>query len=208
MEYIMMNFREFIYNVIGKLYIPEELSESTEKRLLHVSDTPVSFYPDLKLLIEGLKPAYVVHTGDLVDNIKLELYPTSIYEHEKWVKRLKIILETSDAEIILALGNHDNMEIDSKHFRRSRIIKEAETVEIENLSFRISHMPKGVLDEPAQYNLFGHDLTLKSGCIDNKLYFNGISYINIIGLESGECTTLCYPSGIDDARLGRHKIGL
>ncbi|HYE12312.1 MAG TPA: metallophosphoesterase [Patescibacteria group bacterium] len=204
----MINFKEFIYNVIGKLYIPIELSESKEKRLLHVSDTPASFYSDLKLLIERLKPDYIVHTGDFVDNIKLQLYPTSIYDHEKWIKRLRVILEDSDAEIILALGNHDNAEIVSKHFRRSHIISEAETVKIGSLSFRISHMPKGVLEEPAQYNLFGHDLTLKNGCIDDKLYFNGISYINIIGLESGECTTLCYPSGIDDARLGRHKIGL
>ncbi|MHB1393882.1 MAG: metallophosphoesterase [Clostridia bacterium] len=196
----MINFKEFIYNVIGKLYIPPELSELTEKRLLHVSDTPVCFYPDLKILIDRLKPDYIVHTGDMADNIKLALYPTSIYEHEKWIKRLTVILETSGAEIILALGNHDNSEIASKYFTRNRIIKEAETVEIENLSFRISHMPQGVLDNPAEYNLFGHDLTLKSGCIDDKLYFNGISYINIIGLESGECTTLCYPSSIDDAR--------
>ncbi len=204
----MVNFKEFIYNVIGKLYIPPELSGPTEKRLLHISDTPACFYPDIKMLIDRLKPDYIVHTGDLVDNIKLALYPTSIYEHEKWIKRLAAMLEASGAEIVLAMGNHDNFGIASKHFTRSRIIKEAETVEIENLSFRISHMPQGVLDNPAEYNLFGHDLTLKSGCINEKQYFNGISYINIIGLESGECTTLRYPPGIDDARLGRHKIGL
>lgn len=204
----MMNFKEFIYKLIGKLYIPEELLEPSEKRLLHISDTPAGFYPELRRLVDGLKPAYIVHTGDLADNIKLQLYPTSIYEHEKWVKRLADILEGSGAEVILALGNHDDEQVAAKYFKNSRIIMEAETVEIEGRSFRISHVPQGVLEEPAEYNLFGHDLTLKSGCMDNKLYFNGISYINIIGLESGECTYLCYPSGTDDERLGRHKLGL
>lgn len=203
-----MDLKEFIYNLIGKLYIPGELLESAEKTLLHVSDTPISFYPDLKRLIDGLKPAYIVHTGDLSDNIKLQLYPNEIWEHEKWMKRLADILEGSGAAIVLALGNHDDEQIADRYFKKSRIISGAETIDIEGRSFRISHMPQGILEEPAEYNLFGHDLTIKSGCIDNKQYFNGISYINIIGLESGGCTYLRYPSGTDDARLGRHKLGL
>lgn len=203
-----MSFREFFYNLLGKLYIPEELKQTTEKLLLHVSDTPAALYPELRRLINTLKPAYIVHTGDLADNIKLELYPNAIYEHEKWVKRLADILEGSGSEVILALGNHDNEEVASRLFKRSVIIRDAATVDIEGRSFRISHMPQGILESPAEYNLFGHDLTLKSGCEDDKRYYNGISYINIIGLESWKCIYLCYPSGTDEERLGRHKIGL
>lgn len=204
----MLNFKEFACNVMGKLYISSELSESAEKRLLHISDTPVCFYSELKLLIARLKPAYIIHTGDLTDNIKLQLYPASVCEHEKWIKRLAVMLEESGAEIILALGNHDNFDIVNKFFKRSRIVRKAETIRIEGFDFRVSHLPEGIKEAPTQYNLFGHDLTLKSGCIDDKLYFNGISYINIIGLESGEYMTLSYPAGTDDARLGRRKIGL
>lgn len=204
----MSNFKRFIFEAIGRLYIPSGLSESEEKRLLHISDTPLCFYPELKRLIKRLKPAYIVHTGDMVDNVKLQLYPTSICEHENGIKRLAAMLEASGAEIVLAMGNHDNLDIVRKHFKKSHIIVEAETMKIGCLSFRISHLPIGVKENPADYNLFGHDLTLKSGYIDDKLYFNGISYINIIGLESGEYTSLCYPSGTDDARLGRGKIGL
>lgn len=204
----MAELKRFFYQVAGILYIPQELSETEEKRLLHISDTPAGFYPDLRRLVERLKPEYIVHTGDMVDNIKLQLYPTSLHEHEKGVRKLASMLEASGAEIVLALGNHDDFDIVRKYFKRSYIIRNAETVMIEGLSFRISHFPEGIRELPSRYNLFGHDLTLKNGCVDDKLYFNGISYINIIGLESGTYTELCYPSGTDDARLGRRKIGI
>lgn len=203
-----MSFKELLYNSIGKLYIPRELAEIKGKKLLHVSDTPVCFYPELKLLIDRLRPDYIIHTGDMADNIKLELYPASIYDYEKWIKQLAVILEAPGAEVILALGNHDDIGIASKYFKGSRIFEGAKTMRIGELSFRVSHMSEGILEDPACYNLFGHDLTLETGCIDNKLYFNGISYINIIGVDSGEHMMLRYPSGTNDARLGRRKIGL
>lgn len=204
----MSKYMSFVCELAGRLYIPKDLHQSGGKKLLHISDTPNSFYSDLRRLVVALKPEYIVHTGDMVDNIKLQLYPTSIYDHEKWIKKLADILVPSGAELFLAMGNHDDYDIVSRYFKGSHIIKGAETIEIEGQSFRMSHFPEGILEEPAQYNLFGHNLELKSGRVDDKLYFNGISYINIIGLESGEITSLCYPSGTDDARLGRRKIGL
>ena len=204
----MSELMRFFYQLSGMLYIPPELSEIKGKRLLHISDTPVGFYPDLRRLIERLKPDYIVHTGDLVDNIKLQLYPTSICDHEKGIRKLASMLEASGAEIVLALGNHDDFDIVNKYFNRSHIIRNVETVVIEGLSFRISHFPEAICERPSQYNLFGHDLTLKQGRIDDRLYFNGISNINIIALESGSFTTLSYPAGTDDARLGRRKIGI
>ncbi len=204
----MFNIKKSLCNATGKLYISPKLSGSAEKKLLHISDTPLCFYSDLKRLICRLKPEYIVHTGDMVDDIKLAVYPALICEHEKGIKRLAGMLESSGAEIFLALGNHDDFDIVNRYFKKSRIIIGAETINIEKRSFRISHLPGGILDNPAQYNLFGHDLTLKDGCIDNKRYCNGIAYINIIGLETGECTSLCYPSRIDDSRLGRRKSGL
>jgi hypothetical protein len=204
----MSGLKEVIYYLIGKPYIPSKLLIEKEKKLLHISDTPICFYSKLKRLIEKLKPDYIVHTGDFTDNIKLELHPDLIQEHEKGIKVLAPMLEASGAKVILAVGNHDNIDVINKYFEKSHIIMEAETMNIEGLSFRISHFPEGVQGCPSRYNLFGHDLTLKNGCIDNKFYFNGIAYMNIIGLESGGCTTLYYPSRIDDARLGRRKSGL
>lgn len=204
----MFNVKEFVCCAVGKLYIPPEITETSEKKLLHISDTPTSFYYDLKILIDRLKPAYIVHTGDMADDIKLGLYPSLIDEYEKRIKKLACIFDVSGAKTILALGNHDNFDINKMYLYNSYIIKRAETIEIEGKNFRISHMPEGILEAPEQYNLFGHDLTLKYGCSDDKMYFNGISHINIIGLESGKHIILPYPYGINNARLGRGKVGL
>lgn len=204
----MFNVKEFVFCAVSKLYIPPELVESSEKRLLHISDTPASFYSDLKVLVEKLKPAYIVHTGDLVDDIKLGFYSSLTDEYEKEIQNLASIFDDSGAETILALGNHDNFNICRLYLYNSYIIKKAETLEIEGMNFRISHMPEGIREAPEQYNLYGHDLTLKYGCSEDKMYFNGVSYINIIGLESGKHVMLSYPHGVNNSRLGRGKVGL
>ncbi|MGE5631189.1 MAG: metallophosphoesterase [Caulobacteraceae bacterium] len=202
------NIKEFLYTVFGYVYIPDELLGSKEKILLHISDTPVCFYPELRRLIKKLNPQYIIHTGDMVDNIKLELFPNSTPIYEKYVKKLLQIMEDTSAETILALGNHDDLEIVKKHSKKSRIIEKSETVEIEKLSFKISHYSEEIIKSPAEYNLYGHDLFVKSGCSDGRMYFNGISSINIIGLDSGTHFCLFYSAETDAARMGRGKIGL
>ena len=41
--------------------------------LLHISDTPSEIYPYIFKIIDILKPQYIFHTGDLADNVKLEI---------------------------------------------------------------------------------------------------------------------------------------
>ena len=123
------------------------------------------------------------------------------------MEKLAYIMESSTAEIIVALGNHDHGGI-VKEYMKKHNFEKSDNVEIEGLSFRISHFSEEILKAPADFNLYGHDLSLESGIIDGKLFFNGISNINIIGLDSRSSCFLKYPSGTDDARLGKVKIGL
>lgn len=204
----MAGLNKALCGIAGIIYIPGELLECGGKKLLHISDTPSCFYPELGRLIKILKPEYIVHTGDMADNIKLEFYPYSVSAYEKYVKRLIRIMEDSSAEVIIALGNHDDINIVKRYAGRSQILEKAGAVEIEGLHFRIGHYPEYISENPSDYNLFGHDLTLKSGTADGKLFFNGISSINIIGLDSGNCYFLEYPAGTNEARLKRGKIGL
>ena len=62
----MLNLKRVVCDISGKIYIPEELQEHNERILIHISDTPVCLYPQLKRLIETIKPEYIIHTGDIV----------------------------------------------------------------------------------------------------------------------------------------------
>jgi predicted phosphodiesterase len=191
----------------GQVYVDEMLLMHQGKRLLHISDTPRSFYPALARLIEKLKPEYIVHSGDLVDNIKLQMYPNSLMYYKKDVQILLSLLESSSAEkIFIAIGNHDNAPFIHQNAARIHIIDLYEQVTIEGISIAISHYPKPILSDPAEINLFGHDLTLKTHSIQNQVFLNGISNIHLIELDSKIVHSLNYPSGTDDQRLGKSRI--
>lgn len=205
----MNNLKQLLYYMIGR--VPADLNEDEleGKTLLHISDTPSSFFGELARLINILKPDYIVHTGDLVDNIKLELYPGSLWRYERDAKQLIKLLEESDAEkLYLALGNHDDEETVEKLCKRSHIIKGTKIVNIEGLEFAIAHDASELINKPADINLYGHDLSKKSGVSEGKIFLNGITGINLVELEHLRYYSYPYPAGTDDNRLGRGKIGL
>ena len=100
-----------IYKVIGRIRVPKCLKERTEEVVLHISDTPYSIFPALSNLVLTLKPEYIIHTGDLVDNIKLELYPKSLNRYKMYIKNLMKIMQKPFVKgIYISLGNHDDAE--------------------------------------------------------------------------------------------------
>jgi predicted phosphodiesterase len=205
----MNNLKQLLYYMIGRVPANLHEDELRGKKLLHISDTPSSFYRELARLISVLKPDYIVHTGDLVDNIKLELFPGSLWRYERDVQRLITLLEQSGADqIYIALGNHDDFYTVEKYSKRSHIIKKSKITQIEGKEFAIAHDPADILKKPAAYNLFGHNLSQKNGFTEERLYLNGISSINLIELNSMQYHNYPYPAGTDDDRLGRGKIGL
>lgn len=198
----------FFYRLIGYVYIPEDLRGDKQTILLHISDTPEIFFPALKRIIKILQPDYIVHTGDLVDNIKLEIYPASIRRYEKRVQILLDILEQSDAkEIYLCMGNHDSKKVVERLSNRSKIIDLCKKININNLEFTVSHFSGEALKFPSKYNLFGHDLSINNIKQYNQIYLNGIVSINVINLDTEKIYNLPYPFGTDENRLGRGKAG-
>lgn len=192
----------------GKVYIPDQAFQFKGKRLLHVTDTPASFYPALRRVLETLKPDYIVHTGDLADNIKLQLYPLAVPRYEKTVKPLLEMLQDSDAEAIyVAIGNHDNLDVVKRHSRRLNLVESQEYVQLEGRQLSISHFPKVIAVHPGELNFFGHNLYLETHQDANSYYFNGISHLYWIELESMNFVALNYPWGTDDQRLGKGRVG-
>ena len=208
--------KRIYYLLSGKVYIEKQLLAKTdslnaaasEVKLLHISDTPQTFFPALATLIRETKPDFIIHTGDLVDNIKLQLYPASLYRYENEVRSLIAMLEASAAkEIYIALGNHDNGDFVKSISHRIHYIDSVAQLQIQGVDFTVSHYSKSVLSAPSSVNLYGHDLSLQTQTTDGRLFLNGISSINLLSLPSKSCHQFSYPWGTDDNRLGRGKLG-
>lgn len=211
-----------IKSLLGYIHIPKNLRtllmDKENKKILHITDTTRSTFYGIKKLIKDIKPIYIIHTGDLVDDIKLELSPRSEFIYEKYVLEiLKIMLDKDVKKIYIALGNHDRKKIINKHINNNLtveekakiiIIDDIKKVEIDSIKCTLSHYPNMIKKENSDYNFFGHSLELTSKVKDDKVYLNGLESINIIFLKDKHIIKLEYPYGTDDNRTKKGKMGL
>lgn len=204
----MSSLKATLDYLTGKVYVPEEALHLKGSRLLHISDTPASFYPGLRRLLQALKPDYIVHTGDLADNIKLQLYPLAVPRYEKTVQPLlKMLSESGAKAVYVAVGNHDHLETLKKYSNNLTLIPCQDFIELEGRSLSISHFPKVIAEHSSEVNFFGHNLFLETQISNDCYFFNGISHIHLIDLASMEVVYLSYPWGTDDHRLGKGRVG-
>lgn len=173
--------------------------------LLHVSDTPSSTYGYLRRVLQRIRPLWLVHTGDVADEIKLELWPNSRDCYRDRVRKLARILREEDVPCIVAAGNHDDPEILEDLLPCRRVIRRGETLDLGPLRIRLGHYYRDVAAEPEAVNLFGHDLTRRSGEENGRLYLNGLEHMHLVDLVSREVTRLPYPGGTDDERMLRRR---
>ncbi|PAB56815.1 metallophosphoesterase [Anaeromicrobium sediminis] len=204
----MVNIKKIFSHIIGNIYIPKYILHINDPILLHISDTPTILYGPIKRLIHEINPTYIVHTGDLVDNIKLEIYPSKIASYSSSLPKLINILESSKAlEVYIGLGNHDKKEVVQNLCNRSILIDSCSKVNIRGISMNIGHFPKRVALNPTTFNLFGHSVEIKTHEKNGHIFLNGITGINIINLNTLDVHILSYPYGTDDIRMRRSRIG-
>lgn len=211
----MYEVRKTISYLLGKVYL-EDLEKPKDPNfdihhpiLLHISDTPYMLFSELSRIIKRIKPEIIVHTGDLVDNIKLQLQPGSIRYYEREVLSILKILENASAKkIYISLGNHDSP---------SYIHQKSGRIDVHDTYYKItayekqivfSHYLKNIELCEADYFLYGHDLSIPVDQKKDKFYLNGITAIHLIDLISGAVVQLNYPWGVDEARLNKRSIGI
>lgn len=195
--------------LVGRIHIPKEDTEKHGPRLLHVSDTPSMFFSELARVIRLLQPDYIIHTGDLVDDIKLQIHPGAIRHYERQVLGLLKTLNNATAkEVYLALGNHDSAEYIAHKKDRLIVTDDQLLIEIEGVKIAFSHYASRILNLSADLYLFGHDLTTKSKHEEDRILLNGISALHVIDLHSMNIQYYEYPWGIDDSRLNKRRTGL
>ncbi len=182
----MKNIKD-IYNGIISLFNYPHISEKLLKDikgpvLLHISDTPAEIYNDIFKIIDILKPHYIIHTGDLADNIKLEIQKNRIDSYCRGVKELVEGLEKNNSKVYYLMGNHDNYEVVSKLTKKGRIL-EYGLLTIDDCNITVGHYYKEY-SYKADFNLYGHSFEPGHYKKNGTIGLNGVLNINIIDLET------------------------
>ncbi|WP_048811241.1 metallophosphoesterase [Thermococcus gammatolerans] len=174
---------------------------SGETLVMHIGDTPERVYPFLKGLIGEARPDVIIHTGDLVDNIKLERRPDLKPAYEAGLRKLARILKGSRAKLYIVPGNEDDPELLRRFFGES-VVEPGSIVEICRKTFALGHCWRDVADKEADFKLYGHNFK----AIPRGL--NAVLGVNFIFLPSGRVVKVDYPVGTDTARGYRLWRGL
>ena len=207
----MKSFKEVYKDLSCKLNYPhisgDMLNEIEGPLLIHISDTPSEIYKNIFKIIDILKPQYIIHTGDLADNIKLEINRDRIKGYHCGVKELVEGLEKDDTKVYYLLGNHDDYEIVSRLTNDGTILKEG-LLKIGDVSFTASHYYKEY-SHRADFNLYGHSFKPGHYIKDGTIGLNGVLNINVIDLSNKKVFHLNYPYCTNRLRgMETKKIGL
>ncbi|MCK8061450.1 MULTISPECIES: metallophosphoesterase [unclassified Fusibacter] len=197
----------FLHRLHYPYAIPSELFDQGI-RLLHISDTPTMTYASLKHIIALINPTYIVHTGDLVDNIKLELHPSKLIHYQRKVKALASILNSCEAKLFITKGNHDDFDTLGKLFGSDQLFKDMCYPTIEGVKLGISHYRHKIDATKADLLLFGHDLKVKSQFDHHPYLSNAIEGIFVFEFHPLKVYRLSYPFGTDDVRMKKFKAGI
>ncbi|MDR2780392.1 MAG: metallophosphoesterase [Synergistaceae bacterium] len=187
-------------------WVPEMMDGSG--RILHISDTPTCMYGYLARLLRRVNPSVVVHTGDLADDIKLEIYPGEAERYRAAARRIMDILLAPRRKIIISLGNHDKRALLPSLPSQCVICDNDDVMDITlyGEKFRVSHYFESILGKPARYNLFGHSMETPSFSDgEERCFFNGLEKMRLIGPKDAGITIFSYPKSANDARLARRN---
>ncbi|RCW52319.1 metallophosphoesterase [Halanaerobium sp. ST460_2HS_T2] len=200
---VFNNFSSGISDFKNRYKLPEEFHSSQELKIMHISDTPESIYSHIYKMLNYSKPDVIIHTGDLVDNLKLEdsgkdLYPLYQKKSAEFISNLE---KLTAARIIYVPGNHDDINIIEDNKNRSEIMAEGTIIELDGVKIGLAHYPNN-LPEGADINLFGHNKQKKFA--DENKYLNGILNINYLLLPSKTDYKVNYPWIVDQGRQYKH----
>jgi len=183
--------------------LPEALISAEETKIMHLSDTPDNIYPFILNLIEKIQPEYIIHTGDLADNFKIERRPELKNRYENSVKKLIQILENSKSEVYIVPGNEDDVDILRRLVRKSRLTAPGSIIEIGGLKLAVGHSYRDVINiKNVDFKLYGHNFRSISGGL------NGVLAINFILLPSKRILKIKYPDGTNFERGYKLMRGL
>lgn len=186
-----------ISDFANRYKLPAEFHNSNELKIMHISDTPESIYSHIYKMLSYSRPDVIIHTGDLVDNLKLENLGENVLPNYKSrsAEFIQNLEKLTAARIIYIPGNHDNLKILKENVDRSEVYEEGSIIELGGVKIGVAHYPDN-LPENADIKLFGHNKSFSK----NEVYYNGILNINFILLPSKSDYKVSYPWTVDQGR--------
>lgn len=165
MKGILKIFSKQKPTMIGKLKdvfrpveLPERVKSSDEKKILHIGDIPVWGYPYIKRLIRAVKPDVLIHTGDMIDNLKAGRKAEDIPKYKKKLPGIIRYMEKHAKEVYIVPGNNDIMDYIQTVITKSKIIISNTVIDIYGTSCLLSHWVSKI-DGEAEFYLYGHGPT-------------------------------------------------
>lgn len=151
------------------VYVPKELSNSRSLKLLHIGDTSSYTYPYYQMLAAKIKPDVIIHTGDMVDEVKAGRMAGTEEEYETGLKKIADILKNSGAkQIYIVPGNNDLPELVEKHAPFADVLKPDTQVTIGGVTCTLAHAWYEISTK-SQWYFYGHGLTGESWSPDRNL---------------------------------------
>ncbi|AZO93666.1 metallophosphoesterase family protein [Halocella sp. SP3-1] len=179
-----------VKKLTDKLYILDELRESSEKKILHISDTPDLIYPFIFEAIDRLRADVVIHTGDLADNVKLGSgAPLDLYKQKAGIL-IEGLVARQWADIYIVPGNHDAGDFIEGLGSRVKIMEEGSLITVNGIEIGLAHYGNR-LPEKADIKLYGHNL--KNYEEEGTVVLNGIMNISVILIPSLKIYPISYP---------------
>ncbi len=197
-----------VARMLDRVVIPENLRRRRGKVMMHLSDTPSSFYRCLGRILDILDPPCVLHTGDFVDEIKLEQTQRDARLYSQRVKSLvKVLRGEGMREVVLVTGNHDLYDVVVREAAGCVVLETGGTVTVCGKRVNAGHSFSDLPEKHCRFNFFGHDTTLPPEG-DDSLFFNGVLSMNFVGIQDDAIFTLQYPSYVQRERQCIRSTGL
>lgn len=174
-------------------------------RVLHISDTPRTIFGMIADIVEFLEPSVIIHTGDLADDIKLEIYPRETHQYSLACEKLFRALAGPDRAVYIAIGNHDNADVFPPLPEGFVVCREKTTFDYMKKTFTISHYPPADDEDEATFRLFGHDMSVLTGNRGETCLLNGNEAMWLIDPDDETATRIDYPKRTNAARMLRRR---
>ncbi|SMP66428.1 metallophosphoesterase [Anoxynatronum buryatiense] len=200
-------FKSAMYSLFDRAFIPPELAATRGPLILHMSDTPAEIYPFLYQLVTLIKPAHILHTGDVADNYKIEKQNSQLSQYQQSVVPfLNQLVKISGAQLHVSPGNHDDLPTLMKLFPGEAL--KDRTIQLYGKRFHLMHILENQREEPGYY-CFGHQFQPASREEDTRILLNGLLHIHVIDVETWQVYHLEYPPGTNKFRkMDRNPTGL